>query len=99
MKFGKVIRFAAFAALAAGAGVAALATREEGREKLYQFSEVLSKAAIASGSAVSQVWQSAGEMIEDWRHRDEASFYHVQGLPQQESNGHRERQSELTHSR
>lgn len=81
--------------LAAGAGVAVLATREEGREQLSKFGEFIGKTTTRIGAYVSESAQYASKWVEQARHQDEPyaklpTYTHAQ-------NG--TRQSEMTVSR
>ncbi len=81
--------------LAAGVSVAVLASREDGREKLSQFGESLSKGVQSLGSAFVNAREFAGDYAEKIGSHNDASYPHQ---PYQQ-NGSLERKGEYTSAR
>jgi fumarate hydratase class II len=67
-------RLPALVFLAAGVSVAVLASREDGREKLSQFGESLSKGAQALGTAFNGAREFATDYAEKLNTRNDASY-------------------------
>lgn len=72
-----IARIFGFAALAAGVSIAVLASREEGREKLAGFGDIVGKSAEAIGTIVSNGSQLAGQWIESMQ--QQGAEYPTQG--------------------
>jgi hypothetical protein len=67
-------RVPALLALAAGIGVAVMATREDGREKLSRFGEFLGSAAENVGSTFTSIRHMVADYAEQMQHRQDASY-------------------------
>ncbi len=73
-KRNRVLRFVAFATIAAaGAGIAVLASNEEGRARLARARDAAVKSAINATEYLSTSWQAASQWVESNRNRDDAS--------------------------
>ena len=81
MKFGKIL---AFAALAAGVGVAYMATREDGRKVLSSW-----------GEDIKNGYQTAKQLVESYQEKELAQFSELTNHFQRNSN-HAE--TEMSHS-
>ena len=90
MKRKGVARFLTFTAIAAGAGVAIMASREEGRQKLAEF-----------GSYLSGAWQFARDWVESLQQQEDVTYYaykeNAPAVPQ--NNANNQQQDEYTYTR
>jgi hypothetical protein len=94
----RFIRVMAFATIAAaGAGIAIMASNEEGREKLAATGRRVSQSASIAGEYLSNGWQFASQWVESFRNQDEATFLPYTQQPYQQ-NGNAQHHQELSHS-
>ena len=84
--------------VAVGAGVAVLASREDGREKLDQFGEFVGKSAEVVGTMFSNAQRMAADYIEQMQHRDDANYPASSHAPLFQPNGSTQRPSEYSHT-
>ncbi len=84
--------------LAAGVSVVVLASREDGREKLSQFGESLSKGVQALGGALANAREFAGDYAEKIGNREDATYPSYTHMPYQQ-NGSVERKGEFSSAR
>jgi hypothetical protein len=89
-----LLRVPVLLALAAGAGVAVLASREDGREKLGQFGELLGKSLGVAGTVLGNARELAGGYIEQFQGGKETPYT---SFGSYQPNGNGQRQGELTH--
>ncbi len=93
-------RMPALLFLAAGVGVAVMASREDGREKLAQFGEALGKGFETASAKLESARQFATEYVEQLQRRGDASYpaYHTHYQPAQYQPNGSQHQSEYTHA-
>lgn len=94
----KLIRFTALVALAAGVGVAILASREDGREKLSQLGEGLGKAFETGSAMVRNGRQFASEWIENFQSGEDFSSYQPGQYSSSYQANNNQHQSEFSHT-
>jgi hypothetical protein len=93
-------RVPALLILAAGVGVAVMASREDGREKLAQFGEFVGKRAESFGIVFGNARQFVSDYAEQMQSRNAASYPSTPGayqMPLRQPDGY-QRQSEYTPS-
>lgn len=92
-------RVPALLALAAGVGVAVMATREDGREKLSRFGEYLGSAAENLGSAFTSIRHMVADYAEQIQHRQDAHYpsSYPTSYPSPLHHNGSQRPNELTH--
>ena len=98
-KRNRVLRFVALATIAAaGAGIAILASNEEGRARLARARDAAARSVLNAADYLSTSWQSASQWVESNRNRDEANAYPTDYQHYQQ-NGASEYQQDLSYTR
>ncbi len=94
-------RIPALLALAAGVGVAVMASREDGREQLGQFGTFIGQRAEALGTVFNNARQFVGDYAEQLQSRSTSGYPsspNTYQAPHYQANGSQHQTSEYTHS-
>ena len=98
-KRNRVLRFVALATItAAGAGLAIMASNEDGRAKLARARDAAARSALNAAEYLSTSWQTASQWVESNRNRDEANAYPTD-YQQYQQNGASQYQQDLSYTR